>query len=148
MAENSSTRGYLRNFPSCSARHMLSGELGRLLSVDNNESPFGTPGKPVPRVKASDIKAVWKQDREAEAQAMAHNPELKRGQLVIGSGMVQHVCSPGADVIAVSWRGMRLGMLMWRLGKQDVQPPAILFSIFAKLPMKWWAPGVPHRALF
>jgi hypothetical protein len=113
------------------------------------EAQFGMiPGKPVPRVKASDIKAVWKQGREAEAQAMAHNPELKRGQLAIGSGMVQYVCSPDADIKAVAWRGMRLGMLMRRFGKQDVRPPAILFSIFAKLPMKWWAPGVPHRDLF
>ncbi len=79
---------------------------------------------------------------------MAHNPEFKRGQLAIGAGMVQYVCSPDADVKAVSWRGMRLGMLMMRLGKQDVQPPDILFSIFAKLPMKWSEVGVPRRALF
>jgi hypothetical protein len=95
------------------------------------ETQFGMiPGKPVPRVKASDMKAVWKQGRDA------------------GAGMVQYVCSPGADVNAVWWRGARLGMLMMRLGKQDAQPPAILFSIFAKLPMKWWEVGVPRRALF
>jgi hypothetical protein len=33
------------------------------------------------------------------------------------------------------------------LGKQDVQPPAILFSIFAKLPMKWWAFGESHHVV-
>ena len=37
---------------------------------------------------------------------------------------------------------------MMRLGKQDVQPPAILFSIFAKLPMKWRAFGERHRGLY
>jgi hypothetical protein len=130
---------------------MLSGELWRLLIVQappEIQAMFGTPGEPVPRVRASDIKAMWKTCRDAEAQAMARNPELKRGQLAIGGGMVQHACSPDADVKAVSWRGMRLGMLMMRCGKQDVQPPDILFTIFAKLPMKWWEVGVPRRALF
>jgi len=113
------------------------------------EAQFGiTPGKPVARVKASDIKAVWKLGRESEARARAHNPEFKRGQLAIGAELVKLVCSPEADVKAVSWRGMRLGMLMARLGKQDVQPPDILFTIFAKLPMKWCAFGETHRALF
>ena len=79
---------------------------------------------------------------------MAHNPEFKRGQLIIGGDLAKSVCSSDADVKAVSWRGMRLGMLMTCLGKRDAQPPAILFSIFAKLPMKWWVPGEIHRGLF
>jgi hypothetical protein len=128
--------------------HMLSGELGRLLTVDNIEHPFGTPGKAVARVKASDLKAMWKLGRDSEAQAMAHNPEMKRGQIAIGGGMMQLVCSPDADVNAVWWRGARLGMLMMRCGKRDVQPPDILFTIFAKVPMKWWEVGVPRRSLF
>ena len=112
------------------------------------QAMFGTPGERVPRVKASDIRTVWKLGRESEARAMAHNPEFKRGQLAIGAGLVQHVCSPGTDVNAAWFRSSRLGMLMMRCGKQDVQPPAILFSIFAKLPMKWWVPGEIHRGLF
>jgi hypothetical protein len=39
-------------------------------------------------------------------------------------------------------------MLMMMCGKPDSQPPAILFSIFAKLPMKWRAFGETHRGLF
>ena len=113
------------------------------------EAQFGfTPGKPVARVKASDLKAMWKLGRESEARAKAHNPEFKRGQLAIGAGLVQHVCSPDADVKAVSWRGMRLGMLMAMCGKRDAQPPDILFTIYAKFPMKWWAFGEVHRGLF
>jgi hypothetical protein len=128
---------------------MLSGELGRLLTMYEMEAQCGfTPGKPVPRVKASDLKAMWKLGRDSEADVMAGNPGLQRGQLAIGAGMVQHVCSPDADVNAVFLRSSRLGMLMMMCGKQDVQPPAILFTIFAKLPMKWWAFGVPHRGLF
>jgi hypothetical protein len=128
---------------------MLSGELGRLLTMYETEAEFGfVPGKPVARVKASDIKAVWKLGRESEARAIAHNPEFKRGQLAIGAELVKLVCSPDADVKAVSWRGMRLRMLMTRLGKQDFQSPDILFTVFAKLPMKWWAFGESHRGLF
>ncbi len=113
------------------------------------EAQFGfTPGKPVARVKASDMKTLWKLSRELEARVMAHNPEFKRGQRAIGMGVVRHSCSPGADVNAVYLRSARLAVLMMRLGKQDVQPPAILFSIFAKLPMKWRAFGERHRGLY
>jgi hypothetical protein len=107
-----------------------------------------TPGKPVPRVKASDLKEMWKLIRESEAHAKAHNPEFKSGQLAIGGGMVQLVCHPDADVNAIFLRSSRLGMLMMMCGKQDSQPPAILFTIFAKLPMKWRAFGETHRGLF
>jgi hypothetical protein len=116
--------------------------------VDDFKSPFGIPGTPVPRVNASDIKAMWKMCRDAEADAMARNPELKRGQLGIMVEPMKGVCSPEADVNAVFFRSSRLGILMMRCGKQDVRPPDILFSLFAKLPMKWWEVGVPHRALF
>jgi hypothetical protein len=143
-----SDAGYLRNFPPRLARLMLSGEIGRLLAVDNIEHPFRMPGKAVPRVKTSDIKAVWQLGRDSEAQAMAHNPEMKRGQIAIGADLAKLYCSPDADVNAVWWRGARLGMLMMRCGKQDVQPPDILFTIFAKVPMKWWAVGEMHRGLF
>jgi hypothetical protein len=113
------------------------------------EAQFGiTPGKSVPRVKASDLKAVWKMGRNAEAHAMAHNPELKRGQLGIGIDLMKRACSPEADVNAVWFRGARLGMLMMRYGKEDAEPHAILFTMFAKLPMKWWGVEESHRALF
>ena len=55
------------------------------------EAQFGfTPGKPVARVKASDMKTLWKLSRELEARVMAHNPEFKRGQRAIGMGVVRH----------------------------------------------------------
>jgi hypothetical protein len=117
--------------------------------MDEIEAQFGiTPGKAVPRVKASDLKAVWKMGRNAEAHAMAHSPELKRGQLMIGIDLMKRVCSPDANVNAVVWRGMRLGMLMARYGGDDVEPPSILFTIFANLPMKCRGFGESHRALF
>jgi hypothetical protein len=60
---------------------------------------------------------------------------------------MKHVCSPDADVSAVFLRNGRLGMLMMMCGKQESQPPEILFKIFAKLPMKWWPVGASHRGL-
>jgi hypothetical protein len=79
---------------------------------------------------------------------MAHDPELKRGQLMIGAELMKRVCSSDADVRAVCFRRARLGLLMMRCGKQDAQPPGMLFTIFAKVPMKWWEVGVPRRVLF
>ena len=136
------SHSYLRNFPFSSARPKLSGELERLLIMYEMEAQFGMfPGKPVPRVKASDIKAVWKLGQEAKARSSG------TGAVGIGDGYVKLVCSPGANITAVSWRGMRLGILMTRLGKQDAWPPDFLFSIYARLPLKWWAFGESHRML-
>jgi hypothetical protein len=109
---------------------------------------FGfTPGKAVVRVKASDLKALWKLGRDSETHAMAHNPEFKRGHLAIGADVAKRVYGPEADINAVNWRNARLAMLMMRCGKQNVRPHEILFSIFAKFPMKWWAFGESHRGL-
>jgi len=96
------------------------------------QAMFGTPGKPVPRVNTEDLRALWTDQREHPAGMME----------------IAHLCTPGADVNAVWFRSARLQMLMMRCGKQDVQPHDILFKIFAKLPMKWWAVGVPRRAWF
>jgi hypothetical protein len=92
--------------------------------VDDFESPFGPPGEPVPTVDAKDMKAVWELGPDSEARALAHDPHFKRGQVAIGVEAVKLVCSSGADVIAVSWRGARLAMLMMRFGKQDRQTAA------------------------
>ena len=114
--------------------------------MHETEAQFGfTPGKPVARVKASELKAMWKLLEDVKAR----HPGIQATEAVgIGGGMVELACGPGADVNAVYFRSARLGILMMRFGKQDAQPPAILFSIFAKLPMKWWAFGETHRGLF
>ena len=114
--------------------------------MHEREAQFGMiPGKAVPRVKASEVKAMWKLLEDVKAG----HPGIQATEAVgIGAGMVQLACCPEADVNAIFLRSSRLGMLMMRCGKQDAQPPAILFSIFAKLPMKWWAFGEQHRALF
>lgn len=115
--------------------------------MDNIESPFGPPGEPVPTVSVKDIRAVWKVSRDAAAGHPG-------GQCAIGIELFERVCSPGADVRAVWWRGMRFYMcdmlLLRNLLSGWVARPIreIAFVIFAKVPMKWWAVGVPHRGLF
>ena len=110
------------------------------------EAQFGfTPGKPVPRVKASDLRAMWKLLEDVKAR---HPGRQATEAVGIGGGMVELACGHESDVNAVFLRSSRLGMLMMVCGKPDSQPPAILFSIFAKLPMKWRAFGETHRGLF
>jgi len=124
---------------------MFSGGLGRLLTMSEMEARFGiTPGKAVARVRAYDLRAMRKLAEDAKARQPGRQATEAVG---IGGELVKRVC-PEADVNAVFFRSARLGMLMMMCGKQDIQPPAILFSIFAKLPMKWWAFGEVHRGLF
>ena len=104
-----------------------------------------TPGKPIARVKASDLKAMWKLGEDVKARHPGRKPTEAVG---IGGELVKRVCGPGVDMSTVFIRNTRLGMLMMMGGKQDLQPPAILFSIFAKLPMKWRAFEETHRGLF
>jgi hypothetical protein len=99
------------------------------------QAMFGTPGKPVPRVNTEDLKALWTDQREHPAG-------------MTESRVIAHLCTPGADVNAAWFRSARLQMLMMRCGKKEVQPPAILFTFFAKVPMKWWQIGVPRRRWF
>ncbi len=107
---------------------------------------FGTPGEPVPTVSVKDIRAAWKLGHDAARHA--------GGMCAIGIELFEHACSPGADVRAVWWRGVRLqmcDMLLLRnlLGGWVGRPfREIAFVIFAKVPMKWWAVGENHRGLF
>ena len=129
---------------------MLSGDLAELLTVDNIESPFGTPGKPVPRIKASVVMALGSWVRTPR-RATARNPEFKRGQLGqlgMGEDLMKLVCSPGADVRSVLRRGTRMGMLMTMCGKQEESASRDPLQDLLKLPMKWWAVGESHRGLF
>jgi len=112
------------------------------------QAMFGTPGEPVPTVAAKDIRAYWELGRDVIATS-----GRKPGQVAIGIELVQHVCGPGADVRAVSFRCMRfqmLDMLVGNLLSGWLAHPLreIAFLIVAKVPMKWWEVGVPRRRLF
>jgi hypothetical protein len=69
--------GYRRNFHSLPPRLMLSGELGMLLTMYEMEAQFEfTPGEPVARVKASDLKAMWKLLEDVKALGIQEHKEL------------------------------------------------------------------------
>ena len=98
------------------------------------EAQFGfTPGKPVPRVKASDLKAMWKLLEDVKAR---HPGRQATEAVGTGGGMVELACGPESDVNAVFLRSSRLGMLMMMCGKPDSQPPAILFSDLREAPQE------------
>ncbi len=115
---------------------------------DEIQAMFGTPGEPVPSVAAKDIRAYWKLGQDVAARS-GHKP----GQVAIGTEVVQHVCSPGADVCAVWFRLMKFQIINMLLGNSLnwwVGRPLreIAFLIVTKVPMKWWGVGVPQRRLF
>ncbi len=143
--------GYFRNFDPRDTSPYAWRPARRLLTMqapDEIQAMFGTPGEPVPTVAAKDIRACWKLGRNVIARS-----GRKPGQVAIGIELLQHVCSPGADVRAVSFRCMRfqmLDMLQGNLLSGWLARPLreIAFLIVAKVPMKWWAIGVPRRGLF
>ena len=66
---------------------------------------FGEPGEPVPAVDFADMKAMLAFRQDVEKR------NLKGGQVIIGMRAYQSVCSPGADVRAISYRLTMLAML-------------------------------------
>ncbi len=95
----------------------------------------GKAGEPVPVVDVADIKAVY-----------AHGREL-RG-LAVEIDVWKQVCSPGADVRAVSYRCQRLGVLEWLLRAAwtggDLSENA--FKVAARMDLHWMAPGVAQKS--
>jgi hypothetical protein len=129
---------------------MLSGGLRRLLAMSapaEIQAMFGAPGEPVPTVRVKDIRAAWKVSRDAAARRPG-------GITAIDIRFIERACSPGADVRAVWWRGVRFKMfdmlLLRNLLSGSVARPLreIAFVIFARVPMKWWALGENYRGLF
>jgi hypothetical protein len=58
---------------------------------------FGKPGEPVPAVDFADMKAMLAFMEDVKKR----HPE---GRVAIGEGIWRNVCSPGADIGAVSYR--------------------------------------------
>src|SRR5215469_4634660 len=68
------------------------------------ERLFGKPGEPVPAVDFADMKAM-------KAVMEDVKKEHPKGGVAIGMEVWQSVCSPDADIRAVSYRLRLLGML-------------------------------------
>jgi len=98
------------------------------------QAMFGAPGEPVPTVRVKDIRAAWKVSRDAAARRPG-------GITAIDIRFIERACSPGADVRAVWWRGVRFKMfdmlLLRNLLSGSVARPLreIAFVIFARVPM-------------
>jgi hypothetical protein len=65
---------------------------------------IGKAGDLVPPVDPADMKAVWAYQQETAAR-------YPQGGVFTGMEVLKHLCSPGADIRAVSYRSMTLGLL-------------------------------------
>jgi len=68
------------------------------------EKLHGKPGEPVPAVDFTDMKSMWAFVQDVKQR----HPQ---GGVAISMELWQRVCSPGADIRAVSYRLRLLGML-------------------------------------
>jgi hypothetical protein len=97
---------------------------------------IGKAGEPVPVVDVADIKAVWAHGRELKA--------LHPGGVAVELDVWKQVCSPGADIRAVTHRCQRLGLWEWLLRPAwtggNLSENA--FKVAARIDLCWMAPGV------
>lgn len=102
----------------------------------------GPAGELVPTVDPADIKSLWTYGQEVRTR----HPE---GGVATGISVLKHLCSPGADTRAVSYRCTMLGMLeawlesAWPGG----QPSDDAFTVAAQMELTWMAVGVPTKGL-
>lgn len=97
---------------------------------------IGKAGEPVPVVDVADLKAVW-----------AFRQKLPR--VAVEIGVLNQVCSPGADIRAVNYRYQKLGVLEWLLRSAwtggDLSENA--FKVAARMDLHWMEPGVSQNGL-
>ena len=74
--------------------------------MDQTEFFGGAPGEPVPEVGPEDVRAVWKLGL-GKSMESGH----PGGQRAIGVEVCRAACNPGADISAVCYRGMMLGLV-------------------------------------
>ena len=100
---------------------------------------FGKAGEPVPVVDVDDIKVMWAYLQKLKAQ----HP----GGLAVEVGIFKQLCSPGADIRAVSYRCQMLGLLemmlraAWAGGELSVNA----FKVAARMDLHWMAVGVAEN---
>jgi hypothetical protein len=109
--------------------------------------PVGHPGEPVPTVDVADFKSVWAIYQDIESR----HP---RGTVGVCSSVIEHACSPGADIRAVTYRCGMLQILEMLRGellatlKQSGQFQEAVFTVAARIPMNWMGEGVSHSLPF
>ena len=106
----------------------------------------GEPGEPVPQVDPKDVKAAWELCRDVERG----RPPESKGGIAICTSVYERVCTPGANVIAVAYRTLKLNLLStlnpeflapWTT---EGKPQDVLFRAIALVSMEWLETGVTY----
>ena len=100
---------------------------------------FGKAGEPVPVVEVADIKVMWAHGQELKAQ----HP----GGVAVEVSIWKQLCSPGADIRAVSYRCQMLGLLemMLRAVWTGGELSANAFKVAARMDLHWMAVRVAQN---
>ena len=101
---------------------------------------FGKAGEPVPVVDLKDLKAM----RDFSVELKKQHPN---GRFGVGMELLKTVCSPGADVSAISYRLSLLGMFEMIL--KATYPGGHLsdkaLKVAAEMELSWMPVGVPQN---
>ncbi len=110
----------------------------------------GAAGEPVPQVDPEDIKAAWKVGRDIESR---HSGGPGLHAYAIGVEVFKAACKPGANIPAVCYRGMMLGVLT-RHAQEQLAPwvkegkvDDAVFLAIADVPMEWMGVGMERKGL-
>jgi hypothetical protein len=107
---------------------------------------FGCAGEAVSTVDPKDVKAVWELSSDFEREHPGRPG-------AVGIELFKGVCSPGADIPAITYRTQ----MMWVV--QHASPEALapwtkdnqltdaVFRAIATVPMEWMGVGIPRRGL-
>jgi hypothetical protein len=100
---------------------------------------FGKAGEPVPVVDVADIKVMWAFCQDLKAQ----HPE----GVAVEVDIWKRLCSPGADIRAVSYRCQMLGLLemMLRAAWTGGELSVTAFKVAARMDLHWMAVGVAQN---
>jgi hypothetical protein len=117
--------------------------LGNWLGEGAQEPPRfgGEPGEPVPAVDPDDVKTVWQIGRDAQGNHLGHN-------VAVGVDLMKHVCKPGANIEAVSYRSSLLWLMTQIASEQlarftrEGQPDDAVFRAAAKVSAEWMGVGI------
>ena len=104
---------------------------------------LGKPGENVPVVDAADIKVIWTYCQKLKAQHPGSS------NIAVGMSVWKELCSPGADIRAVSYRCSILGLLemMLRPAWPGGEPSENAFKVAARMDLNWMQVGVVRKGL-
>jgi hypothetical protein len=107
---------------------------------------FGRAGDEVPTVDPRDVQAIWKLSSDYEKE----HPGTSGA---IGIEILKNLCSPGANIAAISYRTQMMwvaehaspeALAPWT---KDEQLDDAVFHAIAEVPMEWISVGAPRRGL-